>query len=139
MHGRPHELSQTCLRSFSTLFFREQLEINRVAHGLIAAVGRMKMITAVGRCREAGYVLGIARCAVPIDHTVKFAAGTNPVVDGLTVSIAFRRIVVRSFIGEDRRSIYTNVVSVSAKDDLLVGADHLFESGGLLSACLSAR
>src|SRR6516165_3264140 len=99
----------------------------------------MKMVTTVGRRREACHGLRIAGCGVPIDHTIKFAAGTNPFVDGLTVRVAFRCKVVRPFIGENRGSVHANVVSVSAKNDLLVSADHLFESGGLLSARLSAR
>src|ERR1051325_5479558 len=85
----------------------------------------MEMIAAVGGLGKMRWILRVPRSGVQINDGVEVSAGTNPVIHFLPIDFAIRSVVLRSFIGENCRPIYTNVMSMCSVNDLLVSGNQI--------------
>lgn len=114
----------------------KQRQVNHVAHDAIAEVARMQPVAAIVFRQHLCWILGIPQVGIEIDHAVKGAAGTDPVIECETVLFA-ARVPGSGQVGlvaewRQGRSKQLDVARLRSERHLVKACDHLVGSDLLL-------
>src|SRR5262249_58570390 len=103
----------------------KQVKVNCFSHGVVTRRRHVQVVTGIERCPRLARLVWITGRRIEIDDTVIGLAGTNPVVECLTLHFALRREIVGALEWRERSAEDLQPASVHTVNYLLVRPDQV--------------
>ena len=112
--------------------FVEEFEVDGVAHGFVASVGWVEVVTGVGCGREDSGVGGVLGGFVEVDEAIELGGGADPLVDGLAHGFSCWGGVFGADVGGEGGCVDLDAVGVGASGELAEADDEVFRGDDIV-------